>query len=104
MAHIAAKLASADIDPARWRGVAGLPKLAPGERLFADATQLEALAWLEHERWNTQRRMDGWRWTDRPSRDQARRLHPSLVAYEALTDEVKEYDRVMVRQTQQAVS
>ena len=103
-AHIAAKLASAGIDPARWRGQAGVPHIAPGERLFCDAGQLEALSWLEHERWNASRRMDGWRFADRPRKDQARRLHPDLKAYEALTDPVKEYDRVMVRATQEAVS
>jgi hypothetical protein len=102
VAHIAAKLASADVDPARWRGVVGLPKLASGERLFADDAELEALSELEHERWLAQRRMDGWRWTDAPSKDEAQRLHPSLTPYAALTDEVKEYDRVYVRQTQDA--
>ena len=102
VAHIAAKLASAGIDPARWRGVTGIPRLAPGERVYADAVELEVLAQLEHERWMAQRRMDGWRLTDAPSKDQARRLHPSLVPYDALTDDVKEYDRVYVRQTQAA--
>src|SRR5262249_47800032 len=105
VAHIAAKLASADVDPARWRAVHhGLPRLAAGERLFDDDIQLEALAELEHERWNAQRRMDGWRWTDRARKNEARRLHPSLVPYEGLTDDVKEYDRVYVRQTQSAVA
>jgi len=102
VAHIPAKLAGAGIDPARWRGVAGLPRLAPGERLYQDdpGPELERLAKLEHERWNAQRRMDGWRSTDAKKKDEARRLHPSLKAYEALTDEVKEYDRVFIRQTQ----
>jgi hypothetical protein len=100
VAHIPAKLASAGIDPARWRGVAGLPRLAPGERLYQGAADLERLAELEHERWNAQRRMDGWRHTDGAKKDDARRRHPSLKGYEALTDEVKEYDRVFIRQTQ----
>jgi hypothetical protein len=104
VAHIPAKLASAGIDAGRWRGQASVPKLASGERLFCDAEQLEALSWLEHERWNASRRMDGWRYADLPSKDAARRLHQSLVPYEALTEEVKEYDRVMVRQTQDAVT
>ena len=103
-AHVPAKLASAGINPARWQGLARLPRLEDGERLFRDAAELEALAWLEHERWQASRRMDGWRFADRPSKDQARRLHPSLKSYEALTDEVKEFDRVMVRQTQDAVT
>jgi hypothetical protein len=100
VAHIPAKLASAGIDPALWIGLAGPPKLAPGSCLFANDEDCEKLAELEHERWNTERRMDGWRSTTLPARDNLRRLHPSLVPYEALTEEVKEYDRVMVRETQ----
>ena len=100
VAHIPAKLASAGIDPALWLGLAGPPKLAPGSCLFASDEDCERLAELEHERWNTARRMDGWRSTSLPSKDEHRRLHPSLVPYEALTDEVKEYDRVIVRETQ----
>ena len=104
VAHVAAKLASAGIDPARWRGVRGLPKLCDGEVLFAGPGELELLAELEHERWLAQRRMDGWRATTAKVKDEARRLHPSLAPYEALTDEVKEFDRVYVRQTQDACS
>ena len=103
VAHIAAKLASADVDPARWRGVEGLPRLAEAERLFHGHSDLENLARLEHERWMAQRRMDGWRSSTAPSKDESRRLHPSLQPYDALTEQVKEYDRVFVRQTQRAV-
>lgn len=102
VAHIPAKLSSAGVDPARWRGARGLPKLSDGDRLFAGPGELELLAKLEHERWLAQRRMEGWRSTDLPAKDEARRLHPSLVAYEALADDVKEFDRVYVRQTQDA--
>ncbi|HEY3889174.1 MAG TPA: RyR domain-containing protein [Caulobacteraceae bacterium] len=100
VAHIPAKLASAGIDPALWLGLAGPPKLAAGSCLFASDEDCEKLAELEHERWNTERRMDGWRSTTLRSKDELRRLHPSLVPYEALADDVKEYDRVIVRETQ----
>jgi hypothetical protein len=99
VAHVAAKLSSAGIDPARWRGVHGIPKLCEGERLFAGPGELEVLAELEHERWMAQRRMDGWRMGER---DDVRKMRPSLIAYDRLTDEVKEYDRVYVRGTQNA--
>jgi hypothetical protein len=102
VAHIPAKLASAGVNPGRWRWVTGLPRLGPDDHLFTNDAQLEALARLEHERWNTQRRMDGWRWADIPKKNEARRLHPSLVEFDALSDDVKEYDRVYVRQTQTA--
>ncbi len=97
--HIPAKLASAGIDPALWLGRAGPPKLTRPNRLYSSNEDLEKLAELEHERWNTERRMNGWRSTTLPSRDDRRRLHPSLVPYEALSDDVKEYDRVIVRET-----
>jgi len=103
VAHIAAKLASAEIPPERWKSVAGLPRIAETERLFRGHSDLEALARLEHERWMAQRRMDGWRRSEAPSKNEARRTHPSLKGYDALTEEVKEYDRVFVRQTQRAV-
>ena len=102
VAHIPAKLASAGIGEALWRGAHGLPKLPRTERLFRSDTQLEALAELEHERWNAQRRMDGWRWTPQPKKDEVRRTHPSLTPYENLADNVKEYDRAYIRQTQRA--
>ncbi len=98
VAHIPAKLASAGVDPALWKGAPGLPRLPPGMRLFRTDAELERLAALEHERWMAQRRMDGWRYG--PARDDALRLHPSLVPYEALDPETQEYDRVYVRQTQ----
>jgi hypothetical protein len=100
--HIPAKLASAGIDPARWRGVRGMPRLHDEEMLFTGPGEFELLARLEHERWNAQRRMEGWRSTKQPRKDDARRLHPSLVPYDDLTDDVQEYDRVYVRRTQDA--
>jgi hypothetical protein len=103
VAHMAAKLASADIPADRWRGVAGALRLLDGERLYHGHSDLEVLSRLEHERWMAQRRMEGWRHTDAPAKDQQRRMHPALQGYDALTEQVKEYDRVMVRQTQHAV-
>ena len=104
VAHVPAKMASVGIDPAQWRGVFGLPALHEGQVLFANDAELEVLARLEHERWNAQRRMDGWRWTGADDSDQGRRRHPSLLPYNELTDEVKEYDRVYIRETAAACS
>jgi hypothetical protein len=100
--HIPAKLASADVDPKYWRGLNGVPRPGPERKLYANDAELEVLAELEHERWNAQRRMDGWRWDDIPRKDEHRRIHPSLIPYEQLADDVKEWDRVKVRQTQHA--
>jgi hypothetical protein len=103
VAHIPAKLASAGIDPALWRGMIGMPQLDEAHHLFTDDQGCEDLARLEHHRWNAQRRMDGWRWTDAPRKDEALRRHPSLVEYDALADDVKEFDRVYVRETERAL-
>jgi hypothetical protein len=103
-AHIPAKLASAGVDAALWRGLVTLPRLPPGQRLFASDAELEALADLEHERWCAQRRMEGWRSANGGPRDEARRLHPALRPYPELPDELKQYDRLMVRQTEVACS
>ena len=101
-AHVAAKMASAGIEESVWRGVLGLPQLPKGTLLYRSDDECEALARLEHERWNAQRRMDGWRWADLPAKDEKHRLHPSLAPYDDLSDEVKEYDRVYIRETQAA--
>ena len=103
-AHICAKLASAGIDPKPAGAAPAACRKAQrdGERVFLGDVELEVLAELEHERWNAQRRMDGWRSTKQLRKDEARRLHPSLVPYDDLEDDVKEYDRVYVRQTQDA--
>jgi len=50
-----------------------------------------------------QRRMDGWRSSDAAAKDEAARRHPSLAPYASLSDEVKEFDRVFVRETQDVV-
>jgi hypothetical protein len=100
VAHIPAKLASAGIDPGLWRGKDGLPRLTREHPLFNTAEECEALARLEHERWNAQRRMDGWRVTRAPKKDEAMRRHPSLLPYDDLSEEVKEFDRIYVRETQ----
>jgi hypothetical protein len=58
-------------------------------REIADLT--EFLARNTHENWAHQRLSDGWRWG--PARDDGRREHPCLVAYDDLPEEEREYDR-----------
>ncbi|HZZ68175.1 MAG TPA: RyR domain-containing protein [Phenylobacterium sp.] len=100
VAHIPAKLASAGVDPALWRGSPGPPALPETISLFTSDAEREALAELEHERWNAQRRMDGWRWANLPSKDEQRRLHPDLVPYDRLAEGSKAFDRALVEETQ----
>lgn len=54
---------------------------------------IDRLAKNNHEVWARRRIADGWRYG--PARDDERREHPSLVAYEDLSDEEKAYDVVM---------
>ncbi|MGZ3274702.1 MAG: RyR domain-containing protein [Caulobacteraceae bacterium] len=99
VAHIPAKMQSAGIDPALWLGLNGTPELPRTVRLAASDEDQERLARLEHERWNAQRRMEGWQLTRGP-KDEARALHPNLRPYEDLSETVKAYDRALVLETE----
>lgn len=57
--------------------------------------ELEALARCEHQRWIAERVLTGWRHD--PVRDDARKLHPSIAAWETLTDKLKDLDRDTIR-------
>jgi hypothetical protein len=61
----------------------------------------ERLASNTHDIWAQQRLADGWRWG--PQRDDARKLHPSLVAYEKLPEAERIYDRATAMQTVKAI-
>ena len=81
--------------PASNEIVLGLSSLE--QRLFRS---LLAQCELEHERWEAQRRMDGWRHADLPKKDEQRRLHPDLIPYAQLSDGTKAFDRTIVQETQ----
>ena len=57
---------------------------------------IEKLAENTHEVWSAKRMRDGW--TYGPKRDDARKKHPDLVAYDKLTEGEKSYDREVVTQ------
>jgi hypothetical protein len=59
------------------------------------ATELEHLAVLEHQRWEGERRQDGWR--PGPTRDPVRKISPYLVPWENLPEEIKDLDRDAIR-------
>jgi hypothetical protein len=61
----------------------------------------EKLAENAHDVWANQRFSDGWTWG--PQRDDGRKKHPSLVAYEQLSESEKQYDRATAMQTLAAV-
>ena len=55
------------------------------------ADELEQLARAEHERWKAEREAAGWRWAE--VRDDAAKLNPLLVEWDALGDADREYNR-----------
>ena len=65
--------------------------------LTADLVRLiEQIAANTHDVWAEVRMADGWRWG--PARNDERKEHPGLVAYEELIESEKNYDRVIVEQ------
>ncbi len=99
VAHSYAKLFEAGFDLRPWLGTANpwdeLPALAPGEDLFRDEAELRRLAELEHERWNADRRLLGWRLGE--TKDEARKLHPCLTDFASLTAEIQGYDIKLIQ-------
>jgi hypothetical protein len=61
---------------------------------FSDA-EVEDLAHGEHDRWCSDLRSQGWRWG--PTKDAARKLHPSLVPWSELPEEERDKDREPIR-------
>jgi RyR domain len=61
----------------------------------------EQLAKHAHDIWSLQRIKDAWKLG--PKRDDAKKEHPCLVAYEELPDSEKQYDRNAALQTLKAI-
>ena len=61
----------------------------------------ERLSRNAHDHWARQRMADGWRWG--AARDDARKLHPSLIPYEELPESEKDYDRATAMETVKAI-
>jgi hypothetical protein len=57
---------------------------------------VELMSELEHERWMAEKLAAGWQ--HGPKRDEAQKLHPDLVPWSELSEEVKEIDRRFVRE------
>ena len=67
-------------------------------RLSEQVVELtERLAENAHEVWAQRRMAEGWR--PGPRRDEDKKEHPSLVPYEDLPEEEKEYDRSTAMET-----
>ena len=87
-AHVGVKLA------AIGRTIGPLTDWDAAHRPFTD-DEVEVMARSEHDRWVAERRRGGWR----PGpRDPERRTTPYLVPWEELSEEIRGYDRLFVRQ------
>ena len=62
---------------------------------------VEHLAEHNHDIWSQQRLIDGWTWG--PTRDDAAKTNPCLVAYADLPDTEKQYDRNAAIETLKAI-
>ena len=71
--------------------------VAPCAESTAEDALLRRLSRIEHDRWNAERRLDGWRFGE--VRDDARRIHPKLIPFDdpRFTDEDIEKDADQVR-------
>lgn len=98
VAHMPAKLASLgfDITPLLRSGdlsPAARPVIHSSETLFRNASELMALARLEHQRWMADRLVDGWRYGE--TRDDLKRIHPNFVPFDDLSPEIAAFDIVL---------
>jgi len=88
----------ADHIPEKLRRVGcGFAPVVGKEPVVFEFTQqeVEILAEMEHERWVSERLLDGWIYGEK--RDVENKVSPYLVPWNDLTDDVKEWDRQAMR-------
>ncbi len=75
-----------------------------GIELLTDATaihfsfapeEIECMSVIEHQRWVDERTTQGWKLS--PMKDVDKKLSPYLVPWEQLPEDIREYDRNVVR-------
>ncbi len=65
-------------------------------RMTFTKDEIEAMAEMEHARWNAERLLDGWKWGKK--KDIAKKVSPYLVSWAELPEDVKDWDRKTVRE------
>ena len=101
--HLPAKIASAGLPRRRWLNCESIPDFSSNPiDLTSDAELLEQMAELEHERYNAERRWNGWKFA--PKRRNERLEHNCLVPFDSLDQATKQYDREFVRTTQDVLN
>ncbi len=87
--HILVKLAAAG------RGIELLTDARAIDFKF-EPEEVEKMAILEHGRWAEERRRQGWAYAPGP-KDISKKTSPYIVPWEKLTEDIKEYDRNVIR-------
>jgi len=64
--------------------------------------EIEVMAEMEHARWNVERLLDDWKWSE--ERDIVKKTSPYLVGWADLPEDVKEWDRETVRKIPEFVA
>jgi len=96
--HIAVKLRALGlevVDP-------NVDGAVPAGTLDLDDDQFDLLARMEHERWRTERRLEGW--VHGEVKDRSERVHPCLIDYDTLTAADQGKDLEAVRRLPQLVA
>jgi hypothetical protein len=89
----------ADHIPEKLRGVrCGFSPVVGRDPILFKFTrqEIEIMAEMEHERWNSERQLDGWVYGKK--RDVENKISPYIVPWNILPDDVKEYDRQAMRE------
>ncbi len=63
--------------------------------LHLNQDEIETMARVEHIRWSWEKRLNGWTFGNK--KDDEKKTHPSLIAYEELSESEKQKDRELVK-------
>lgn len=85
----------ADCYQLKLRDIGARLTATAGPTFALEPDELEELSRAEHDRWMAAKLVQGW--TYGPVRNDARRIHPDIVPYDALSEAIKDLDREQVR-------
>lgn len=85
----------ADCYALKLRDIGARVVAGDGAPMWIEPDELEELSRAEHDRWMGAKLKDGWRFA--ATRDDAARLHPDILPYDALSERIKDLDREQVR-------